>query len=1010
MTTEEDQRRKKMADAFKNVKKKDPDKEKAKAELTRSIAKNKALKTALDKEKAPPVDPAKKRAEFKQQMKDIETKKKADKDAAALKGFLANPTKLNENWDSIPIAEKRKAYAAKYNAEVAKLQKRRAENPEEEPLGGADFDMESINSQWGEDAAESKLSATERLLVKTGAKTGRGVNRALDIASRPKNALVSTVLAANTADKSNKSVATDLKSIGGGFWKGLSGKEKKGWGEWIDRHTDNKALINVGGLALDLVADPVNKTGFKAIRGSTAAEKALIVGSNLEKAVDVQSTAAKVAKAAGTKVAPYTEFIEKAEQAGIAAAKTAKGNQIGIRYGTKVGVIPGSEALLKGVSKSGEWFRNTSVGANFTKTFNNNLFEVGGKIFKDSDRVGHLARKTLSGGIDEVDKTMSSITETFKTLTSAEKKQVSHAIQQGKTRYLKDVPVEGDPTKSLGDFADLAQTYSKKLFDDEVSAGLRKADEYDPTYLYQHYNQGSVGQIKAFKDGRNSARNAASKSRQTGFAGDETSKFVEAHGLDAAKKSGLAPTEEIDNVLKQHVAKSYSKVGETAIRKNVVDTFGVKLDTTAAKAAEKHGLVSVGDGYYVHKNIKDTIDYLSQLRANPIQAKKMVGTLAQINDLWKLNVTVLNPGHHVNNAIGDIFNNYMVGVKNPKSYKQSLAAIKGGAGAQQKVRIGDRTLTLEEAFKEYTLSGARAGRAVVENSESVAKGTLAGKILEKAKPVREFSSKREDFSRFAHWLDVAKREGATAMTNKGTALERNMTPFQRASIKAADSTIHVLHDYSDLTDAEKKLRSGIIPFYTWMRKNSPRMLEMLVTHPGQFMATEKIKTSFEQMINPNQENFENIKSPWQKNMISVAKNVSDMSNTLATFGTPNEDLLKTLDSPVEGLKNMLAGTGPMINTPLGLKTGSDPAFGYKIKDTSDFLVSQIGGPIAKVAKVLNPETSKEAKRLELIKFLTGARVSQSEPKTKKVIVQQENAEMVKKLRENREKKRNALRK
>jgi hypothetical protein len=1007
MPTEEEQRRKRMADAFKGVGKKDPEKEKEKIELKRAMQKNAQIKAHEAKTKSPPVDVKKSREEFKKKLKDAEASRK---DAKALKSFISNPTHLRSDWDSIPVEERKKAYAAKYEAEVAKLQKRRAEHPEEEPLGGSDFDMESINNQWGEEAASRKLSYAEKIMLKTGDKVGSGTGRTLDVLSRPKNAIVSTFLAANTADKTNKSVATDLKDIGKGFYKGLSGKEKKSYSEWIARHTDNKALINGGGLVLDLVGDPINKTGVKVIKGSTAAEKALIVGTKLEKAANAQKSAVAAAKAAGTKVAPYAEFIDKAEQAGIAAAKTAKGNQIGIRLGDKAVAIPGTEALLKGASKSGQWFRNTKPGGELTKAFSTKTFEHEGKIFKDSDKIGHLARKVMAGGIDEVTSTMDSISDTFKVLTSAEKKQITHAIQKNKVAELKGVSVESDASKSLYEFAELAQTFSKKLFDNEVSAGLRTFKEFDPTYVYQHYNQGTPGQIKAFKDGRSSARTAAKKSRETGSAGLETKKFVDEFGIDAAEKAGLAPTKEIDNILKQHTAKSYSKIVETDIRKNIVKTFGVKLDSAAAKAAEKQGLVPVGDGYYVHSNIKNTMDYLSTLRANPNQAKKVVNTITEINDLWKFNVTALNPGHHVNNAMGDIFNNYMVGVKNPKSYKQSISAIRGGAAAQQKVRIGDRVLTLEEAFREYTLSGARTGYAAVENTEAIARGSVAGKLLAKSKPIREFSSKREDFTRFAHWLDVAKREGAAALKNKGSITERNLTPFERASSKAADSVIHVLHDYGDLTDTEKKLRSGVIPFYTWMRKNNPRMLEMLVTHPGQFMATEKVKNSFEQMINPNQEDFENIKSPWQQNMISIAKNVSDMSNTLATVGTPNEDLLKVLDNPAEGLKSIIAGTGPMINIPLGLKNGVDPNTGADIKSTKDFLISQIGGPIAKVSKVLNPDTTAEQKKVELIKFLTGARIAQSTPKQKKAILKKENAEKLKKIKAEQERKRDALRK
>jgi len=94
----------------------------------------------------------------------------------------------------------------------------------------------------------------------------------------------------------------------------------------------------------------------------------------------------------------------------------------------------------------------------------------------------------------------------------------------------------------------------------------------------------------------------------------------------------------------------------------------------------------------------------------------------------------------------------------------------------------------------------------------------------------------------------------------GTAVENNarIALFIDQIKKGADfdsaalTVKKFLFDYGDLTIFEKSVMKRIVPFYTWLRKNIPLMLEQVVKQPGKFVAPLHLKESIE-TISPAQE-------------------------------------------------------------------------------------------------------------------------------------------------------------
>lgn len=90
----------------------------------------------------------------------------------------------------------------------------------------------------------------------------------------------------------------------------------------------------------------------------------------------------------------------------------------------------------------------------------------------------------------------------------------------------------------------------------------------------------------------------------------------------------------------------------------------------------------------------------------------------------------------------------------------------------------------------------------------------------------------ENQGRWALWLDrLAKGDGFQA---------------------ARDATIKTHYDYTRLTPFERTVMRSVLPFYSWMRFNTPRMMMALVENPQKMAAVPKLQRTLENFAKTNQ--------------------------------------------------------------------------------------------------------------------------------------------------------------
>lgn len=195
--------------------------------------------------------------------------------------------------------------------------------------------------------------------------------------------------------------------------------------------------------------------------------------------------------------------------------------------------------------------------------------------------------------------------------------------------------------------------------------------------------------------------------------------------------------------------------------------------------------------------------------------------LNKLTNLWKPLALNFKPATIMRNAIGNVWNNILGGVSDPKYYEHALDLRRGAMKAP--LILNGKQYTPQYLEKLVTNFGIRGGYSTTETYEFYAryaeKGPGAFDIPGLGKWLRGHShmnSGVEDVSRMAHFIGK---------------LDQGYTP-----IEAALSTKKYLFDYATgLTQFERDILRPLFPFYTWTRFNVPLQAEMLIKNPRPFV-------------------------------------------------------------------------------------------------------------------------------------------------------------------------------
>ncbi len=261
------------------------------------------------------------------------------------------------------------------------------------------------------------------------------------------------------------------------------------------------------------------------------------------------------------------------------------------------------------------------------------------------------------------------------------------------------------------------------------------------------------------------------------------------------------------------------------------------------------------EGYYFTDDIAKQIPRVVKDWTNPVQmSDSLLRHYDRLLSMWKSGVTIYRPAHHIRNFIGDAYLGWMDGVNTVRPYM--LAAKVQRILKDMYPTLSDVDRLVELGVVSRNFATPQPGSVLFRNKSGVAftaeqiaavahqKGLLeharsiedildlgeqgrfrpfGGKVQAVARGASELVSHN---GRLAHFIDkVAKSHG------------NNLEDiFEQASRRARKWHPTGL----DLTTFERKFLRRIIPFYSWIRKSTPLLLEGLVMNPGKAVIPSKL--------------------------------------------------------------------------------------------------------------------------------------------------------------------------
>lgn len=265
------------------------------------------------------------------------------------------------------------------------------------------------------------------------------------------------------------------------------------------------------------------------------------------------------------------------------------------------------------------------------------------------------------------------------------------------------------------------------------------------------------------------------------------------------------------------------------------------------------------DGYYFPEDIAKQIPRM--VRDWSVGAgtnNQFLRMYDKVLSMWKTLATIYRPAHHIRNLVGDVYLGMLDGVNSVKPYNLAVRALRTQKNAYPTLKDIDRLvelgvissrsatplpgqalfhtkagipITAEQVYAVAHQKGLFESVATLEDIIDLGSGgpgwSLAKPLGGAAQKVARGASELENgVTRMAHFIDVVMKSRSKDLP----------AVFE----EAAQRTRKYHPSGLDLTDFEKKYLRRIIPFYSWMRKSTPLLLEGMVMRPGITLLPSKV--------------------------------------------------------------------------------------------------------------------------------------------------------------------------
>lgn len=650
-----------------------------------------------------------------------------------------------------------------------------------------------------------------------------------------------------------------------------------------------------GGLAMDIVLDPINLISLGSAKGLTVAGKTVPltdkvtmgVARNVVRARKAIPLAEETYNALGKifnrdwmiRLLPGAERRFQAHINRQVAAEAKLSDEIGR---SAIAAIP--------KSKRAQWFDDVQAGVAREKYKNDPVLL---KAIDDAEALNkNFADAEVAEGLLDPDRLRENYLASFYDNKPEELRRIARQLKaEGIWPATKEID-----KATLGRHAEMrafdtvkeAEEWSKRLHDADVAAGSKNPFPIlkpvrDPMKVMMRRGQASIRAISTRQYYRDIAKAYPLLSQIP-------------HGADIAEDMARPQTGA------QEVARrELLDIKEPADAIRVLEKNGVE---NAPKASSLEGRIAEDGTNYVKVDLPGTkgaeipeslLDHLREMPDKVLKSEElnhMLRYFDRANNVFKSFVTLPFPAFHFRNAHSNIaqgFADVGMSILNPGRHFDGIAAMRGAEGGFTS-KVGEEISYKAEQEAMRQNGVLQSGRALLEYTGE--KGidrlsTVKGKITSAP---RRAGQAIENEARAALYM-VYRRKGLS-------------------QIDAAERVNKFLFDYTNLSRVEQEFFRRMIPFYTYARKNVERQFRNILDKPGLTAAEVK---AFRGRVDENEQ-----MTSWEGNSFKLRLNRDGKTlTTLSGIDLPFRQLdLLWKGSVPETLRGQIGMLSPILQAPL----------------------------------------------------------------------------------------------
>jgi hypothetical protein len=338
-------------------------------------------------------------------------------------------------------------------------------------------------------------------------------------------------------------------------------------------------------------------------------------------------------------------------------------------------------------------------------------------------------------------------------------------------------------------------------------------------------------------------------------------------------------------------------------------------------------------------------------QARKIQIAKDHNRFLQVYDKFlhwiKLMQTTVMPSFHMRNYYSNNFLNWLsngASAFNFKTQKDALKAVRSRGDVESLKDMRPVVNPDGEVFHWSDLYETGKVHGVIDEgffAQDIGAGSATRGLIKGLSPKAD-PTDTENFLLFKKGMQIGSTvENMSRMTNFVNHIKNGKSVEESARL-AKDA----LFDYSDLTAFEQNVMKRVLPYYTWLRKNSRKQVEQLIEQPDKYRTIARMEAGVEGMVDEEDKLDKRMLAPFAQDWVQTPFNSMNQDGNkepiLFNPNLPYMDLGRIPDptQPITSMKELFSQSAPQIKVPVEQAINKNVFFDDEIVEDGESQVSE----------------------------------------------------------------------